>query len=84
MKDNIFTCLLRPQAKSASYILKSYCAILPKTFQKWKDCNKKSGPDKLRGSHVCNRYHFHKDETEEDVKRIYDDILMGRELSFEK
>ena len=41
-------------------------------FQKWKGCTKTSSNVTL---HACSWYHFHPDETEDDVMRVYEGTL---------
>jgi len=46
-------------------------------FKKWTDCQSNKGPKK-HPSGVCSRYHFHPEDTEQEVKRVFNAIISGK------
>ena len=59
-----------------SIVVPTYVDFLG-NFQKWADCQSNKGPKK-HPSGVCSRYHFHPEDTEQEVKRVFNAIVSGK------
>ena len=59
-----------------SIVVRTYVDFLG-NLQKWTDCQSNKGPKK-HPSGVCSRYHFHPEDTEQEVKRVFNAIISGK------